>query len=167
MLGTFHPTADGRFDLRFELTLRQRREIVWHALTQPEPRACWFPAKVRLDLRPGAPLRFHPTTEQVERFGLPRDQVSTGQVRRVDPPALLEFSWGDELLRWELAEAAGGGTTLIFTTTVTEATDAPAVAAAWHAGLEVVRAELDGSKLESSMWERAEELTGDYATTMR
>ncbi len=167
MLGTIHPTADGRFVLRFEVPLAQSREIVWHALTQPEPRACWFPARVQLELREGAPLHFTPTRAQVERFGIPQDQIGTGVVLQVSPPALLEFSWGDEVLRWELAQAPAGGTTLIFTNTITDSADAPAIAAGWHAGLEVVKAQLDGSKLERSMWERAEELTSDYAATMR
>jgi uncharacterized protein YndB with AHSA1/START domain len=167
MLGTLHPTADGRFVLRFELHLAQRREMVWHALTQPEPRSCWFPAQVQFEPRAGAQLSFRPTKVQVEKFGIPADQVGTGEVLQANPPALLEFTWGDEVLRWELAEDSSGGTTLIFANTIADASDAPAIAAAWHAGLEIVKSQLDGTKPESSMWERAEELTSDYATTMR
>jgi uncharacterized protein YndB with AHSA1/START domain len=167
MWGTVHPTSDGKFVLRFELHLDQSREIVWHALTQPEPRSCWFPAQVEFEPRPGAALRFKPTKVQVEKFGIPADQVGTGEVLQASPPALLEYSWGDEVLRWELAEDAAGGTHLIFTNVIADAADAPAIAAAWHAGLEVVKAQLDGTKQKSSMWERAEELTSDYVTTMR
>src|SRR6188472_802977 len=135
MLGTLHPTADGRFVLRFEVHLAQRREIVWHALTQPEPRSCWFPAVVDFELNVGAPLNFKPTRAQVEKFGIPADQIGTGQVLQVSPPALLEFSWGDEILRWELTDDGAGGTMLVFANTITDGSDAPAIAAAWHAGL--------------------------------
>jgi uncharacterized protein YndB with AHSA1/START domain len=167
MLGSLHPTADGKYVLRFELHLAQSREIVWHALTQPEPRSCWFPARVEFEPRAGAPLRFKPTKVQIEKFGIPADQVGTGEVLQANPPALLEYSWGDEVLRWELTEDPSGGTTLVFANTIIDASDAPAIAAAWHAGLEIVKSQLDGTKPESSMWERAEELTSDYATTMR
>jgi len=153
--------------LRFEVHLAARREIVWHALAQPEPRSCWFPAVVEFEPRAGAPLRFRPTKAQVEKFGTPADQIGTGKVLQVSAPALLEFSWGDEILRWELTEESAGGTTLIFTNTIADAADAPAIAAGWHAGLEIVKAQLDGSKPESSMWERAEELESDYTATMR
>jgi uncharacterized protein YndB with AHSA1/START domain len=147
--------------------LASSREIVWHALAQPEPRSCWFPAQVEFEPRAGASLRFKPTKVQVEKFGIPEDQVGTGEVMQANPPALLEFSWGDEVLRWEITDDTSGGTNLIFANTIADANDAPAIAAAWHAGLEIVQAQLDGTKPESSMWDRAEGLTSDYVTTMR
>ncbi|HCT81456.1 MAG TPA: hypothetical protein DGG94_02900 [Micromonosporaceae bacterium] len=166
MLGTLKAEDDGRFALRFELPLAQSRDLVWHVITAPEPLSCWFPAVVNFELKPGAQLRFKPTPAQIQRFNVPQDQTGAGQITQVKRPEVLEFTWNDEVLRWELRDDGKGGTVLIFTNIIADRTAVAEVAAAWHAGLEVVKAQLEGKKLQTSMWERAEELAGDYANTM-
>jgi uncharacterized protein YndB with AHSA1/START domain len=161
-LGTLSRTDDGRYALRFERRLAHPPEKVWRAITEWQHLRAWFPAIVEFDLRPGAELRFGATPEQQRRYGMSADQVTLGAVTQVDPPRLLEYSWGDEILRWELQADGAGGCRMVFTNIVDDRDTAVAAAAGWHAGLEVVAAQLDGRPLDWSAWDRAEQLSGDY-----
>lgn len=163
MLGTVHDTADGRYELRFERQLRHPPEKVWRAITEWEHLKAWFPAVVDFELRTGARLRFGVTPEQVRRYGLPADQVSEGEVLRVDPPVLLEFSWDKEVLRWELSPDGAGGCRLLFTNIVDDRDITAPAAAGWHAGLEVLEAQLDGREIDWSPHDRADALYPGYA----
>jgi uncharacterized protein YndB with AHSA1/START domain len=125
----------------------------------------WFPAVVEFDLRPGAKLRFGATPEQQRRYGIPEDQASYGEVTQVDPPSLLEYTWGEEILRWELRADGAGGCRLVFTNILDKDSVSPDLAAGWHAGLEVVEAQLNGRELDWSVWDRAEQLREEYART--
>lgn len=162
MLGTLATTDDGRYALRFERRYAHPPEKVWRAITEAEHLRAWFPAVVDFDLRPGATLRFLPTAEQVRRYGMTEDQAATGEITRVDPPHLLEYTWGAEVLRWELTADGVGGCRLVFTNVFDDRAMAAPAAAGWHAGLEVVAAQLDGREIDWSPWERADALTGEY-----
>ena len=61
-----------------------------------------------------------------------------------------------------LVAETDGGCLLIFTNIFPDRAAAVPAAAGWHAGLEVVEAQLDGRPLDWSLWERAEQLAGDY-----
>jgi len=67
-------------------------------------------------------------------------------VRTADRPTLLEYSWGDDLLRWEL-EPAGGGTRLTLRHTVADPGMLAGVAAGWHLCLVVAEHLLDGTPI--------------------
>ena len=162
MLGELDRNGD-RWELRFTRTLAHPPEKVWRAITEPEHLRAWFPAVVEFDLRPGAKLGFGSTLEQQRRYGIPADQISYGEVTAVDPPHLLEYTWGDEILRWELHPEGDNGCRLVFTNIVDTDNVSPDLAAGWHAGLEIVAAQLDGRAIDWSMWERAEQLRDDYA----
>jgi uncharacterized protein YndB with AHSA1/START domain len=166
MLGTLHSTGDGRFALRFERRLAHPPAKVWRAITDPEQLRGWFPAVVDFDLTVGAKLRFGPTPEQVRRFGWPEEQIAEGEITRVEPPEFLEYTWGDEVLRWELAADGKSGCLLVFTNIFDDRATAATAAAGWHAGLEVVAAQLDGRAVDWSPWDRAEELGGYYARAL-
>jgi uncharacterized protein YndB with AHSA1/START domain len=75
---------------------------VWEALTEPEHLRAWAPFDPDRSL--GAV-----GTVKLSTVGAP--QVSESKVKRADAPKVLEFSWGEQDLRWEL-EAVGGGTRL-------------------------------------------------------
>jgi uncharacterized protein YndB with AHSA1/START domain len=166
MLGTLRPTPDGRHLLRFERRFAHPPAKVWRAITDAEQLRAWFPAVVEFDLAPGAKLRFNPTDEQQRRYGIPSDQATYGEILAVDPPTLLEYTWGEEILRWELTPDGTGGCTLVFTDVFDDRSSAAAAGAGWHAGLDVVEAQLDGRDLDWSPWDRAEQLTPDYAAIM-
>ncbi len=67
-------------------------------------------------------------------------------VRRAEPPTLLEYTWGDDLLRWEL-EPLGDGTRLTLRHTLTERDMVAMVAAGWHLCLVVAEHLLDGEPI--------------------
>jgi uncharacterized protein YndB with AHSA1/START domain len=67
-------------------------------------------------------------------------------VRRADRPSLLEYTWGDDLLRWELEPAVDGdGTRLTLRHTLATPDMEAMVAAGWHLCVEVLRRLLDGT----------------------
>jgi len=57
MTESLHSDA-GRNVVRLERYLAHPPEKVWRALTEPAHLAQWFPAEVRLDLRPGGRVTF-------------------------------------------------------------------------------------------------------------
>jgi uncharacterized protein YndB with AHSA1/START domain len=163
-LGTLTRTEAGRYALRFERHFAHAPEKLWRVITEAEHLRDWFPAVVDFDLTPGAQLRFCTTLEQQHRFGLAADYVTYGQVTRVDPPHLLEYTWEAESLRWELTPDGNGGCHLVFTHLFDDPKLAPAVSAGWHAGLEVVEAQVTDRPVDWSIWERADQLGEAYAS---
>lgn len=80
--------------LRFERHLKHPPEKVWRALTDDAEVDAWFPT---------ASERAKTITEY-------------------DPPRVLAYTWGDQLLRWELRPGERGGSVLVFTTTKASST---------------------------------------------
>lgn len=160
--GVVRELPGGGFEIRFERELVHPPERVWRAITDWDELKSWFPAVVDFDLTPGAKLRFVPTTVQRERYGLTDADASDGEITRVEPARLLEFTWGDELLRWELTPLASGGCRLVFVNVVGDRDTALGAAAGWHAGLEVVLAQLDGRIVDWSPHDRVEEIHPGY-----
>ncbi|WP_433157158.1 SRPBCC family protein [Kribbella sp. CA-247076] len=99
-------TENGRTVLRMRRELRHPVDKVWRAITEPAQLAGWFPAAVELDLRLDGPITF--TFE--EDPGAPIDEESRGVIRAFEPPRLIEYTWGTEVLRWELVPTADGCT---------------------------------------------------------
>jgi uncharacterized protein YndB with AHSA1/START domain len=92
---------DGRPVIRFERTFPHPVARVWDAITDPARLEQWFPTTVEFDaLSPGAPIVF--------RFAEDRFPAMSGEVREVDPPRRLSFTWADDLLTFELEERDGG-----------------------------------------------------------
>lgn len=99
--------ADGRSTLRFDRLIPHDRERVWRAVTDPEELVKWFPSAVIYEPRVGAPMQFD--------FGGEHGMdVWPGEVLEWDPPRTFAFAWNEDVLRFELAEAAAG-TELTFT----------------------------------------------------
>jgi uncharacterized protein YndB with AHSA1/START domain len=78
---------------------------VWEALTDPEHLREWAPFDSDRNL--GAV-----GTAKLTTVGAPTPHVTETQVRRADAPKALEFSWGGQDLRWELAPSGSNGTRL-------------------------------------------------------
>ncbi|MEU4240582.1 SRPBCC family protein [Actinoplanes sp. NPDC026619] len=126
--------ADDGWTLIFIRQLDQPPEQVWTALTEPAELDRWAPfAAVAPLTAPG------PTTLTMVDGDVRMDLPATVTV--VDPPAVLEYTWGDDVLRWELTPA-GGGTRLTLRHTLASAPGEPGleakVAAGWHLCLEVL-----------------------------
>jgi uncharacterized protein YndB with AHSA1/START domain len=121
---------DGRIALRFERHLAHSREKVWRAITEVDRLREWFVDildydRSRLAFAPGAALTF-----ASKGFA-----ESRGEVTIYQPPALLEYTWGEEILRFELTPA-GAGCLLVFTNVVDGPETAAAVTSGWSTGLD-------------------------------
>jgi uncharacterized protein YndB with AHSA1/START domain len=119
-------SENGRTELRMRRELRHPAEKVWRAITEPGQLAGWFPAAVELDLRLDGAVRF--TFEQDP--GAPVDEQSSGVIRAYEPPHLLEYTWGVEVLRWELLPTADG-CTLSLTATYDDRAGSASFAGGW------------------------------------
>ena len=128
-------TADG-WVLVLRRQLRHPPAAVWAALTEPDRLEQWAPFTTGRSLAEPGEL----TLTMVDgdtRTDLP------ATVTRADPPTLLEYSWGEDLLRWEL-EPTGGGTRLTLRHRVGDRDDQARAAAGWHLCLDVAEHLLDG-----------------------
>jgi uncharacterized protein YndB with AHSA1/START domain len=126
---------EGRWRLRFTRRLRHAPERVWEALTAPADLEAWFPTTIEGERAAGAPLRFAFRDGE----GPPED----GEMLRYEPPAVLEFRWGTETLRFELRRD-GDGTVLTLVDTFDEVGKAARDAAGWHVCLDLLAHHLDG-----------------------
>jgi uncharacterized protein YndB with AHSA1/START domain len=137
MFGTVRTLPDGRVELRYERRLAHSRDNVWRALTSTDELRRWFVEildydRSTLDFTPGADLTFvaggHP--------------AGRGKVLTAEPPCLLEYTWDEETLRWELTEH-GDGCLLVFTNVVPDPATATVVDEGWQLGMERLADALD------------------------
>jgi uncharacterized protein YndB with AHSA1/START domain len=135
-------TAADQSVLRFERRLAHPVEKVWRAITDPAELTRWFPQDIEGSFTPGASLRFvfrgEPPTlggEVIADF--------RGEVLEIDPPRLLAYSWGEDVLRWTLTPD-GAGCLLVFTDTISERGKAARDGAGWHVCLDGLQALLAG-----------------------
>ena len=150
MEGTLDTTSDGRYVLRFERRLAHPVATVWHALTDPGAMRNWFPQDVEADLRVGGKMRFSFRQADTYESIPPID----GEVLEYDPPRLFAYTWGPDLLRWEL-RPDGDGCLLVFTDTLGERGKAARDGAGWHVCLEALAASLDGAPPPpADLWRR-------------
>ncbi len=114
--------TDGRWVLRFERRLTHPVEKVWRAITEPAELSGWFPADMEMDLQEGGKILF------VFREG--EGPTQDGSIVELDPPRVFAYTWGDDLLRWELWPE-DGGCRLVFTHTFDDRPSAASFAAGW------------------------------------
>jgi uncharacterized protein YndB with AHSA1/START domain len=134
-----HRVEGARSTLVFIRHLRHPPAKVWAALTNPDQLRHWAPFDPDRDLATSGPATLRMIDGQtVESF--PAD------VRRAVAPSLLEYTWGDDMLRWELAPD-GTGTRLTLSHTVESPDWVPRTAAGWHLCLAVAERLLDGKAI--------------------
>ncbi|MBB6172088.1 uncharacterized protein YndB with AHSA1/START domain [Nocardiopsis mwathae] len=120
----------------------QPRDRVWRALVEPEPLAVWFPAAIEGERAVGAKIRYvFPTGEA---FGA-EESAMLGEFLHFDPPALLEYTWAAENLRYVLEPNGTGGTVLTFCFTFDDVSTAARDATGWHVCLDILGEHLAGS----------------------
>ncbi|MCM0641512.1 SRPBCC domain-containing protein [Cellulomonas wangsupingiae] len=134
-----------RLGLRFVRTFPHPRETVWAALTESRHLRHWFPADLVGERHPGAPLRLPFWPEHVTRYGI-AEPVVEGTVEAWEPPSRASWTWGGDLLLFELEED-GDGTRLTFTTWLARASgeDAASTAAGYHLCLDLLEDLLAGA----------------------
>jgi uncharacterized protein YndB with AHSA1/START domain len=142
---TFEPSGLADVDCRasadqwtlvFVRSLRHSPDRVWAALTEPAQLNEWAPYTAGRDL--GSPGE---ATLTMIDGDVAEDLTAT--VTRAEPPALLEYTWGTDLLRWELAPTTEG-TRLTLLHTIKDRDWVPKLAAGWHLCLDVAERLLDG-----------------------
>jgi uncharacterized protein YndB with AHSA1/START domain len=147
-------TVDGRYVLRFERWLAHPVEKVWAALTEASELAHWFPSEIHGAREQGAALR----------FVFPGDEGSpvNGEMLVYDPPRTLEYSWGGDILRFEL-QPRDGHTLLVFTHTFTDESKAARDASGWDVCLDALESRLAGAEPEPFTPDRFNALFDEYA----
>jgi uncharacterized protein YndB with AHSA1/START domain len=134
-------SEEGRTVLRMERELAHPQEKVWRALTSPEELAGWFPAAVEVDLRLDGAIQFRFQNGEDDFKDEPDNE---GVVREFDPPRLLEYTWGEELLRWELSPTADG-CRLTLTATFDDRPGAASFTSGWLICFDALERVLGGS----------------------
>jgi len=129
-----------RWQLRFSRALPHPPEKVWRAITEPEHLAAWFPHRIVGERVAGAPLRFESHDDPSEAFD--------GEMLRFEPPKLVEFMWGEDVIRIEL-EPDGAHTVLTLLDTFSELGKASRDGAGWHECLDRLGVDLAGDDLDS------------------
>jgi uncharacterized protein YndB with AHSA1/START domain len=160
-----HKDADN-WTLVLVRELRHPPTKVWQALTEPEHLREWAPFDVDKSLA-------NTGTAKLSTVGGPTPQVSETVVKRAEPPTLLQYTWGDADLRWQL-EPLGKGTRL----TLWHNIDRRYIswgAAGWHICFDVLDAHLAGEPIGRRVgmetmkfdgWQRLQkEYAQQFATT--
>jgi uncharacterized protein YndB with AHSA1/START domain len=109
---------------------------VWTALTDPEHLREWAPYDSDRNLGAAG-------TAKLTTVGAPALHVTDSEVKRADPPKLLEFNWGGQDIRWELEPLGGGGTRLTLWHNIDRRYISMG-AAGWHICLDVLDRSLSG-----------------------
>ena len=124
---------------RFERDSSLSPDVLWAALTDVDRLGAWFDQLIdygssRLEFAAGSLLLFVAKDDHL----LP---ALNGRVIRYEPPRLLEYTWGADTLRWQVA-VTGRGCRLILT--VTRYGPGPVDRGRWEACLDRLDAILDG-----------------------
>jgi uncharacterized protein YndB with AHSA1/START domain len=97
-------TEGDRPTVRLERQLVDPPSVVWRAITEREQLSKWFPCDVIVEggrWIVGAAISFPFPSDVI-------DMTLQGEVLEVEEPTRLAFSWGDEVLRFELSASADG-----------------------------------------------------------
>ena len=138
--------AGPRWRLRFTRELDHPVPRVWQAVTEPGHLEAWFPQRITGDWVVGTPLTFSDPQGDGPEFG--------GEVLACEPPSLLEFRWGPDVIRLEIAaRGEGEGCTLTLLDTFDELGKAARDAAGWHVCLDALARQLAGSGTSGDGWE--------------
>ncbi len=132
----------GGWTLVFVRDLHHPPATVWGSLTDPEQLATWAPFTADRNLGSLGPV----VLRMIDGGDGEEGEELSGEVTAAEPPELLEYTWGGDLVRWEL-EPAAAGTTLTLRHTVQDRDLVPKVAAGWHICLEVADRVLAGDEI--------------------
>ena len=126
-----------RWQLHFTRRLPHPPEKVWRALTEPEHLKAWFPNDVEGERKEGAMLRHVFRNDEAPDM--------EGEMLAFEPPTVLELTWGDDVLRFELRADDGGQTTVLdFVDVLDDVGKAARDGAGWHVCLDALQEHLGG-----------------------
>jgi uncharacterized protein YndB with AHSA1/START domain len=139
--------------LRFTRQLPHPPEKVWRAITEPQHLEAWFPQRIVGEWAVGAPLEFEARGGEHPAFD--------GEVLAWDPPSLLEFRWGTDVIRFEVKPHAGG-CTFVLTDVFDELGKAARDGAGWHTCIDFLEHHLSGTTAHWASGERWSEVHPGY-----
>ncbi len=134
---------------------------VWTALTDPEHLREWAPFDSDRNLGTVG-------TAKLATVGAPTPMVAETRVKRADAPKVLEFSWGEQDVRWELEPLGAGGTRLTLWHNINRGFISMG-AAGWHICFDVLQRHLDGEPIgrivgaDALSFEGWQRLNAEYA----
>lgn len=138
MLAKLQKVEEG-YRATFDRHLPQPIDDVWVMLTDNDKLPLWFSELKVKDLRVGG----------IIEFNMPDGSTIDMEITDFKARSILEYTWGEDLVRFELSPEAEG-THLILTETIYNITDHTSKdLAGWHVCLDVIAAILDGRKIES------------------
>jgi uncharacterized protein YndB with AHSA1/START domain len=122
----------------FERLLNHPLEEVWSYLTDNEKLPRWF-SELRVDeLRQGGVIKFDMGNGTFEEM----------EILELKNQAVLEYTWGDDIVRFELTNQPNG-CLFVLKETITKLTNhTPRDLAGWHVCLNVIQALLDGRTID-------------------
>ena len=145
--------AGDRWRLRFTRELAYPPEKVWRAVTEPDHLDAWFPQRILGEWTAGAPLKFESRGGEFPSFD--------GEVLACEPPSLLEFRWGSDVIRFEIVPNPRG-CTFVLSDTFAEQGKAARDAAGWHVCLDFLSHHLQGAAPPWSSGEHWSEVHPGY-----
>ncbi|WP_040950843.1 SRPBCC family protein [Gorillibacterium massiliense] len=144
------------YTARFERHYKHPVGQVWSYLTEDDKLELWFSELSVGELREGGFIKFDMRDGTFAKMS----------ILELKNPSVLEYTWGEDRVRFELAPESGG-CRLLLVETLNQITDhTPKDLAGWHVCLDVVGALLDGRTIESretewkAWYEKYRELVG-------
>ena len=128
--------GDGEATLIFQRSLAHAPAKVWRALTQPKEQIEWMPFVSDREIASVGSFTMR-TTDREEAV------ESAAEVLAAEPTRLLRYSWGDDVLTWEL-EPDGDGTRLTLRHLTKTPEHIARFAGGWHLCIDVLERFLDG-----------------------
>jgi len=145
MLADIQKSGNG-YKATMERELNHSAAEVWAYLTVNEKLKQWFSELSVEELRAGGAIKFDMGNGSFEEM----------TIVEVEPFSVLEYTWDQDQVRFELYPAEDG-CRLLFIEKLSQLTDhTPRDLAGWHVCLDVIAALLDGRTIESrkSEWEK-------------
>jgi uncharacterized protein YndB with AHSA1/START domain len=133
------PAEGDAWTLVFVRDLDHAPSVVWAALTDPAQLDDWAPFRADRHLDHTGPA----TLTMVDGAN---EMPLGASVLHAERPRRLEYTWGDDVLRWELADT-DAGTRLTLRHTTAKRSGVPMMAAGWHLCLDVMALSLDGQPI--------------------
>jgi uncharacterized protein YndB with AHSA1/START domain len=138
MLALIEKVENG-YTAKFERHFNHSVEEVWSWLTDNDKLPKWF-SELRVDeLRKGGVIKFYMQDGTFEEL----------TILEVEMNSILEYTWGEDIVRFELKQEPEGCCFTLIETIQTITNHTPKDLAGWHVCLDVINALLDGKTIES------------------
>jgi len=142
MLAVLKQTQDG-YVACFERHLKHSVEQVWSYLVENDKLKKWFSELHVDDLREGGVIKFDMHDGTFKEL----------EILALTPHSVLEYTWGEDRVRFELSPETDGCRLLLIETIHNLTDHTPKDLAGWHVCLDVIAALLEDTTAE---WHRSE-----------